>query len=74
MARKKPNNLTETTNTINAYNGAPNALCVDKDLVIAIIIGIIGSLVALAMFFLSGYMVTQSALGAPLYALMYYFN
>ncbi|MEJ7540203.1 cysteine ABC transporter ATP-binding protein, partial [Staphylococcus lugdunensis] len=30
----------------------------------------IGSLVALAMFFLSGYMVTQSALGAPLYALM----
>jgi ATP-binding cassette subfamily C protein CydC len=53
MARKKPNNLTETTNTINAF-----------------IIGIIGSLVALAMFFLSGYMVTQSALGAPLYALM----
>ncbi|POC81087.1 cysteine ABC transporter ATP-binding protein, partial [Vibrio vulnificus] len=43
---------------------------IDKDLVIAIIIGIIGSLVALAMFFLSGYMVTQSALGAPLYALM----
>ncbi|MGX0075376.1 amino acid ABC transporter ATP-binding/permease protein [Staphylococcus warneri] len=43
---------------------------IDKDLVIAIIIGIIGSLVSLAMFFLSGYMVTQSALGAPLYALM----
>lgn len=43
---------------------------IDKDLVIAIIIGIIGSLVALAMFFLSGYMVTQNALGAPLYALM----
>lgn len=43
---------------------------IDKDLVIAIIIGIIGSLVALAMFFLSGYIVTQSALGAPLYALM----
>lgn len=43
---------------------------IDKDLVIAIIIGIIGSLVALAMFFLSGYMVTQSALGGPLYALM----
>lgn len=43
---------------------------IDKDLVIAIIIGIIGSLVTLAMFFLSGYMVTQSALGAPLYALM----
>lgn len=43
---------------------------IDKDLVIAIVIGVVGSLVALAMFFLSGYMVTESALGAPLYALM----
>lgn len=43
---------------------------IDKDLVIAIAIGVVGSLVALAMFFLSGYMVTESALGAPLYALM----
>ncbi|PNZ67602.1 thiol reductant ABC exporter subunit CydC [Staphylococcus croceilyticus] len=42
----------------------------DKDLLLAILTGIAGSLVALAMFFLSGYMVTQSALGAPLYALM----
>ncbi|MEB5760371.1 amino acid ABC transporter ATP-binding/permease protein [Staphylococcus haemolyticus] len=42
----------------------------DKDLILAILTGIIGSVVALAMFFLSGYMVTQSALGAPLYALM----
>lgn len=42
----------------------------DKDLILAILTGIVGSLVALAMFFLSGYMVTQSALGAPLYALM----
>ncbi|MEJ7428016.1 cysteine ABC transporter ATP-binding protein, partial [Staphylococcus haemolyticus] len=36
----------------------------------AICIGVLGSLVALGMFFLSGYMITQSALGAPLYALM----
>ncbi|MEB6208016.1 thiol reductant ABC exporter subunit CydC [Staphylococcus pasteuri] len=43
---------------------------IDKDLVIAIAIGVVGSLVALAMFFLSGYMVTESALGAPIYALM----
>ncbi|HGO3488226.1 TPA: amino acid ABC transporter ATP-binding/permease protein [Staphylococcus aureus] len=43
---------------------------VDKDLLLAIVVGVCGSLVALAMFFLSGYMVTQSALGAPLYALM----
>ncbi len=42
---------------------------VDKDLLLAIVVGVC-SLVALAMFFLSGYMVTQSALGAPLYALM----
>lgn len=42
----------------------------DKDLILAILTGVIGSVVALAMFFLSGYMVTQSALGAPLYALM----
>ncbi len=42
----------------------------DKDLILAILTGIVGSLVALAMFFLSGYMVTHSALGAPLYALM----
>lgn len=42
----------------------------DKDLILAILTGVIGSIVALAMFFLSGYMVTQSALGAPLYALM----
>ena len=43
---------------------------VDKDLVLSIIVGILGSLTALSMFFLSGYMVTQSALGAPLFALM----
>lgn len=43
---------------------------IDKDLVLAVVVGVLGSLVALAMFFLSGYMVTQSALGAPLYALM----
>ncbi|MBO1198861.1 thiol reductant ABC exporter subunit CydC [Staphylococcus simiae] len=42
----------------------------DKDLILAIIVGVCGSLVALAMFFLSGYMVTKSAYGAPLYALM----
>ena len=41
---------------------------VDKDLLLAIVVGVCGSL-ALAMFFLSGYMVTQSALGAPPYAL-----
>ena len=43
---------------------------IDKDLILAILVGVLGGLVALAMFFLSGYMVTQSALGAPLYALM----
>lgn len=40
---------------------------IDKDLILAILVGVLGGLVALAMFFLSGYMVTQSALGAPLY-------
>lgn len=43
---------------------------IDKDLILAVVVGVLGSLVALAMFFLSGYMVTQSALGAPLFALM----
>ncbi|MDW5472401.1 thiol reductant ABC exporter subunit CydC [Staphylococcus equorum] len=43
---------------------------IDRDLILSIIVGVIGSLVALSMFFLSGYMVTQSALGAPLFALM----
>ena len=38
----------------------------DKDLLLAILVGVVGGLVALAMFYLSGYMVTQSALGAPL--------
>ena len=38
---------------------------IDKDLILAILVGVLGGLVALAMFFLSGYMVTQSALGAP---------
>lgn len=42
----------------------------DRDLILSILVGIIGSLVALGMFFLSGYMVTESALGAPLFALM----
>ena len=42
----------------------------DKDLILSIIVGVLGSLTALGMFFLSGYMVTQSALGAPLFALM----
>lgn len=43
---------------------------IDRDLGLSIIVGVIGSVVALCMFFLSGYMVTQSALGAPLFALM----
>ncbi|NWK84067.1 thiol reductant ABC exporter subunit CydC [Staphylococcus sp. GSSP0090] len=43
---------------------------IDKDLILSILVGVIGSLVALSMFFLSGYMITQSALGAPLFALM----
>lgn len=42
----------------------------DRDLILSIVVGVVGSLVALGMFFLSGYMVTQSALGAPLFALM----
>ena len=42
---------------------------IDKDLILAILVGVLGGLVALAMFFLSGYMVTRST-GAPLYALM----
>lgn len=42
----------------------------DKDLFLAILVSITGSLIALTMFFLSGYMVTQSALGMPIYALM----
>jgi len=42
----------------------------DRDIILAIIVGVLGSLVALSMFFLSGYMITQSALGAPLFALM----
>lgn len=43
---------------------------IDKDLILSILVGVVGSLVALGMFFLSGHMITQSALGAPLFALM----
>ncbi len=43
---------------------------IDKDLLLSILVGVVGSIIALGMFFLSGYMVTQSALGAPLFALM----
>ncbi len=43
---------------------------IDRDLICAIMVGVLGGIVTLAMFFLSGYMITQSALGAPLYALM----
>ncbi|PTI40883.1 thiol reductant ABC exporter subunit CydC [Staphylococcus succinus] len=43
---------------------------IDKDLLLSILVGVAGSIIALGMFFLSGYMVTQSALGAPLFALM----
>ncbi|MCQ3816165.1 thiol reductant ABC exporter subunit CydC [Staphylococcus xylosus] len=43
---------------------------IDKDLILSILVGVVGSLVALGMFFLSGYMITQSALGAPLFSLM----
>lgn len=43
---------------------------IDKDLILSILVGVVGSLVALGMFLLSGYMITQSALGAPLFALM----
>ena len=31
----------------------------DKDLLLAILVGVVGGLVALAMFYLSGYMVTK---------------
>lgn len=43
---------------------------IDRDLICAIMVGVLSGIVTLAMFFLSGYMITQSALGAPLYALM----
>ena len=43
---------------------------IDRDLICAIMVGVLGGIIALAMFFLSGYMITQSALGAPLFALM----
>lgn len=43
---------------------------IDRDLICAIMVGVLGGIIALAMFFLSGYMITQSALGTPLYALM----
>lgn len=43
---------------------------IDKDLILAVVVGVLGGLVALVMFFLSDYRVTQSALGAPLYTLM----
>lgn len=43
---------------------------IDKDLILSVLVGVVGSLVALGMFFLSGYMITQSALGAPLFGLM----
>ena len=42
---------------------------VDKDLLLAIVVGVWKFSCARHVF-LSGYMVTQSALGAPLYALM----
>lgn len=42
----------------------------DKDFYFSIIIGVIGMLTALSMFALSGYMISKSALGTPLYALM----
>lgn len=42
----------------------------DKDLYLSIIIGVLGMLTALGMFALSGYMISKSALGTPLYALM----
>lgn len=43
---------------------------IDRDLICTVMVGVLGGIIALAMFFLSGYMITQSALGAPLYALM----
>lgn len=42
----------------------------DKDFYLSIIIGVFGMLTALGMFALSGYMISKSALGTPLYALM----
>ncbi|AYU56180.1 thiol reductant ABC exporter subunit CydC [Staphylococcus debuckii] len=42
----------------------------DKDLIFAIIVGIIGALVAIGMFFLSGLMISQAAQNAPLVALI----
>nr|WP_263314063.1 thiol reductant ABC exporter subunit CydC [Mammaliicoccus sp. Marseille-Q6498] len=42
----------------------------DKDFYLSILIGVIGMLTALGMFALSGYMISKSALGTPLYALM----
>ncbi|MGV3224890.1 amino acid ABC transporter ATP-binding/permease protein [Staphylococcus hyicus] len=59
MERDKNNHLSHTLNI--KWN---------RDIILAIILGVLGSSVALAMFFLSGYMITESALGAPLFALM----
>ncbi|ANZ34035.1 thiol reductant ABC exporter subunit CydC [Staphylococcus carnosus] len=42
----------------------------DKDLIFAIIVGVIGALVAIGMFFLSGLMISQAAQNAPLVALI----
>ena len=42
----------------------------DKDLLFAIIVGVIGALVAIGMFFLSGLMISQAAQNAPLVALI----
>ncbi|GEP83827.1 putative cytochrome bd expression ABC transporter CydC [Staphylococcus piscifermentans] len=42
----------------------------DKDLIFAILVGIIGALVAIGMFFLSGLMISQAAQNAPLVALI----
>lgn len=42
----------------------------DKDLALAILFGVIGSLVAIGMFFLSGLMIAQAAKNVPLYGLI----
>lgn len=42
----------------------------DKDFYLSIVIGVFGMLTALGMFALSGYMISKSALGTPLYSLM----
>lgn len=42
----------------------------DKDFYLSIVIGVFGMLTALGMFALSGYMISKSALGTPLYTLM----